>query len=69
MKLFLKYFRNKCFKNKNQSLCKKRGYFSKMEDIDNNKLMQLLIIADGNFLLNQEYVKKGENDGNGYVLG
>ena len=37
--------------------------------MDNNKLMQLLIIADGNFLLNQEYVKKGENDGNGYVLG
>ena len=34
LKLFLKYFRNKGF---SKQKCKKRGYFEKMADIDNNK--------------------------------
>ena len=40
-----------------------------MEDIDNNKLMRLLIIAEGSLLLCQEHIKKGKNKDNGGVLG
>ena len=38
-------------------LCKKRGCFLKMAGIDNNKLMELLIIAGGSLLLSQEHIK------------
>ena len=40
-----------------------------MADIDNNKLMGLLIIAGGGLLLSQEHIKKGENEDNECVLG
>ena len=40
-----------------------------MADIDDNKLMRLLIIAGRNLLLSQEYINKGENEDNGSVLG
>ena len=52
------YFRNNVFQNKNQSLCKKSGCFLKMADIDNNKLMGLLIIAGGSLLVSQEHIKE-----------
>ena len=38
-------------------LCKKRGCFLKMAGIDNNKLMELFIIAGGSLLLSQEHIK------------
>ena len=38
-------------------LCKKRGCFLKMAGTDNNKLMELLIIAGGSLLLSQEHFK------------
>ena len=40
-----------------------------MEDIDNNKLMELLIITEGGLLLSQEHIKKGVNEDNGCILG
>ena len=46
------------FQTKNQSLCKKRCCFLKMAGIDNNKRMELLIIAGGSLLLGQEYIKE-----------
>ena len=58
-RIFWNYFWNileiNVFQKKNQSLCKKMRLFLKMEDIDNSKLMGLLIIAGGGLLLNQEY--------------
>ena len=44
--------------NKNQILCKKHGCFLTMADIDNHKLMGLLIIAEGSLLLSQEHIKE-----------
>ena len=42
------------FQNKNQGL--------KMADIDNNKLMGLLIIAEAGFLSSQEHIKERRGD-------
>ena len=44
----------------------KSHYFSKMSDIDNNKLIGLLITGGGGLLLSQEHMK-GEKEDNGYV--
>ena len=61
-RIFWNYFWNileiKVFQNKNQTLCKRRDNFLKMEDIDNNKLMGLLIITEGGLLLSQEHIKE-----------
>ena len=46
--------------DRNQILCKKHGCFFKMVDIDNNKLMRLLITAGGSLLLSQKQIKKRE---------
>ena len=46
------------FQNKKQGLCKKCGYFIKMADIGNNKLMGLWIIAGGVLLLSHEHIKE-----------
>ena len=58
----MKYFRNKHFskhKTKYQKIkIKKARLFLKMADIDNNKLMELLIIAGGCLLLSQKYIKQ-----------
>ena len=45
----------------------KSHYFSKMSDIDNNKLIGLLITGGGGLLLSQEHMK-GEKEDNGYSL-
>ena len=58
MKLLWKYFRKNVFQNKNQGFGKKRGYFLKIVDIDNSKLMRLSIIAGGGLLLSQEHIKE-----------
>ena len=61
MKLFLNYFRNKRFskkKKKKNTLCKRCGYFLKIADVVNNKLMGLLIIDGGGLLLSQEHIKE-----------
>ena len=64
---FLKYFRNNRF-SKQKYL--KHGYFLKMVDIDNNKLIGLLMISWGGLLLSQEHIwKKGESKGNGCNFG
>ena len=59
-RIFWNYFWNiletKVFQNKNQSLCKKQGFLLKMGDIDNNKLMGLLITAEVFLLLSQELI-------------
>ena len=61
LKLFLLILEINVFQNKNQSYQKKKKksavIFPKMADIDNNKLMGLLIIAEGGLLLSQEYIK------------
>ena len=61
-RIFWNYFWNileiKVFQNKNQTLCKRCDNFLKMEDIDNNKLMGLLIITEGGLLLSQEHIKE-----------
>ena len=66
-RIFWKYFWSileiNLFQNKNQGLCKNRGYFLKMADIGNKKL-----IAGGGLLLIQEHIK-GENADNEYALG
>ena len=71
-RIFWKYFWNileiNLFQNKNQCLCKNCGYFLKMADIGNKKLIGLLLIAGGGLLLIQEDIK-GENVDNGYALG
>ena len=55
LKIFWDYFWNileiNAFQDNNQSLCKKGGSVLKMADIDNKKLMALLIIAGRSLLL------------------
>ena len=59
MKLYLRYVRSKRFsKEKIKLYVKGVVFFKKMEDIDNNKLMGLLIIAGGGLLLSQEHIKE-----------
>ena len=55
--------------NKNQSLCKKRGCFFKMVDIDNKKLMRLLIIAGRSLLISQEHIREKRNKENVRLFG
>ena len=61
-RIFWNYFGNileiNVFQNINQSLCKKCGFFLKIADIDNNKLMGLFLIAGWSLLLSQEYIKE-----------
>ena len=62
MKLYLRYVRSKPFsKEKIKLYVKGVVFFKKMEDIDNNKLMGLLIIAGGGLLLSQEHIKERRN--------
>ena len=58
MKLFFKYIN--AFKNKNQksTLCKRRGYFLNMADIDGNKLIGLLVITGVGLLPSHEHIKE-----------
>ena len=55
LKTFLGYFGNKRFSKQKY---KKRGYFFKMADMDNNKLPGLLIISWSDLLLSQEHIKE-----------
>ena len=65
----MKYFRNKRFPKQNQSLCKKCGYFLKMADIYNNKLMGLLIIVGEDCYWAKNIWKKGVHKDNGCIFG